>query len=333
MKTPGMVLLLVAIIVMGGCGGGGSAVRAPAPGPNPFAVLDAYGEWLTVAPYGQVWQPRVAYDWQPFLDGDWVWTDHGWLWHSEEPFGWVVYHYGYWVDDGASGWLWVPGREWSPARVRWVVREDMIGWAPMPPPGWNLPVAVESRAWVAVDSHHFTERNIGRYRTASPIADPGRSADGRVPPDPRFVERMTHGRVEPVRTETEHVGRGEQQILKVGVVRPAEPPPQSSVPISNSAPVVVVPLPDARPQGGSTGDKAVAGRPERKLSGRGGTISPGASTTVAPPKTPAHTEKPRPVKTDPLPHPKKPERVKPPTGKKPESGKNIRKGTGRQETK
>jgi hypothetical protein len=237
MKRFPYAVIVAGVIVISGCGESHPVARNSSPPPSPFAVLDAYGEWLAIAPYGQVWQPRVAYDWQPFLDGEWVWTDRGWMWQSYEPFGWVVYHYGYWANAGATGWVWVPGREWAPARVRWTVSDNFIGWAPLPPPGYSLPAAAETRCWVSVEPGHFTERHVGRFRsTGRPpaVIDPGRSAGGRVAPDPAFIERFTHGRVVSARTETVQQGEGEHRITKVNIVQP----PVMSAPIAPGSPGV-----------------------------------------------------------------------------------------------
>ena len=34
--------------------------------------------------------------------------DNGWYWVSDEPFGWVAYHYGRWTRLRNVGWVWVP---------------------------------------------------------------------------------------------------------------------------------------------------------------------------------------------------------------------------------
>ena len=58
---------------------------APAASDDPYPVLDAYGNWIDVGDYGRVWQPAVASDWRPYSNGQWVWTDSGWMWDSDEP--------------------------------------------------------------------------------------------------------------------------------------------------------------------------------------------------------------------------------------------------------
>lgn len=99
-----------------------------------YENLAPYGEWINMPQYGWVWSPyAIRYDWRPYQDGYWVWTEYGWTWVSNEPFGWAVYHYGRWVFDRHLGWLWVPGRVWGPAWVAWRHGAGWVGWAPLPP--------------------------------------------------------------------------------------------------------------------------------------------------------------------------------------------------------
>jgi hypothetical protein len=105
-----------------------------------FSELDEYGDWIVLEGYGRCWRPHEGPGWGPFLYGRWVYTNEGWLWDSDEPFGWIVCHYGCWYNDPDQGWVWVPGYTWSPARVRWYVTDDEIGWAPLfpqPHPGYH----------------------------------------------------------------------------------------------------------------------------------------------------------------------------------------------------
>ncbi|HTL59574.1 MAG TPA: DUF6600 domain-containing protein, partial [Candidatus Limnocylindrales bacterium] len=97
----------------------------------------------------------VAVGWRPYCSGEWVWTDCGWYWHSEEPWGWACYHYGYWAEDPAYGWVWVPGVEWAPAWVSWRVGGGYIGWAPMAPPGFFFAARPKPESFVFIGSAHF----------------------------------------------------------------------------------------------------------------------------------------------------------------------------------
>ncbi|PYJ06917.1 MAG: hypothetical protein DMF06_17075, partial [Verrucomicrobia bacterium] len=101
-----------------------------------YRKLEPHGAWRETNDYGYVWQPREAEesrDWRPYVDGRWAYTDAGWTWVSEEPFGWATYHYGRWVRLRRIGWVWVPGQQWAPAWVSWRTSKDYVGWAPLPP--------------------------------------------------------------------------------------------------------------------------------------------------------------------------------------------------------
>lgn len=101
-----------------------------------YTRLEAYGDWLETSNYGYVWRPHESERsraWRPYLNGHWVYTDAGWTWVSEEPFGWATYHYGRWARLRDVGWVWVPGDEWAPAWVSWRKSDDYVGWAPLPP--------------------------------------------------------------------------------------------------------------------------------------------------------------------------------------------------------
>jgi hypothetical protein len=101
-----------------------------------YRKLEPYGVWRETSNYGYVWQPREAEhsrSWRPYTNGRWVYTDAGWTWISEEPFGWATYHYGRWTRLRDIGWIWVPGDEWAPAWVSWRKSNNYVGWAPLPP--------------------------------------------------------------------------------------------------------------------------------------------------------------------------------------------------------
>jgi hypothetical protein len=103
--------------------------------PNDFyEPLGSLGAWVDIGPYGRCWHPSgVSSDWQPYVDGQWVWTDAGWYWQSDEPWGWATCHYGSWVNNPSYGWCWIPGTEWAPAWVTWRESDDYVGWAPCGP--------------------------------------------------------------------------------------------------------------------------------------------------------------------------------------------------------
>lgn len=119
-----------------------------------YEPLGSHGAWVEVGSYGRCWRPaRVAVDWRPYCDGHWEWTDFGWYWATDEPWGWACYHYGRWVYDPVYFWVWVPGVEWGPAWVTWREGGGYVGWAPLPP-------AVGFSGGVIVASHVHVEPSL-----------------------------------------------------------------------------------------------------------------------------------------------------------------------------
>jgi hypothetical protein len=100
-----------------------------------YNKLEPYGDWIETRDYGYVYRPHEAASthWRPYANGRWVYTEAGWTWISEEPFGWATYHYGRWTRLHGAGWVWVPGDEWAPAWVSWRKGGEYVGWAPLPP--------------------------------------------------------------------------------------------------------------------------------------------------------------------------------------------------------
>lgn len=134
--------------------------------------LAPYGNWIERPSYGWVWTPRaVSTSWRPYQNGHWVWSDEGWVWVSDEPYGWATYHYGRWYDDPEIGWAWVPGDDWGPAWVSWQGNDDYVGWAPLPP-GVNVSVSYGSgygsyAYGIAPDYYNFVPE---RYFLSSRVA-------------------------------------------------------------------------------------------------------------------------------------------------------------------
>jgi hypothetical protein len=117
-----------------------------------YDKLEPYGDWLQVADYGYCWHPRdVEVDWRPYSEGAWAYTDAGWTWVSDEPYGWAVYHYGRWARVGGVGWVWVPDTEWAPAWVSWRRSDRYVGWAPLPPES-RVRLGITLGSWV--DSYY-----------------------------------------------------------------------------------------------------------------------------------------------------------------------------------
>lgn len=141
-----------------------------------YNELSPYGEWVRHPQYGWSWFPRhVRAGWRPYSLGRWVESDYGWVWVSDEPFGWATYHYGRWAWDPRVGWLWVPGTVWGPAWVAWQQGNGYIGWAPLPPAvgfdfqigirlgGFDLRFGIAPRDYAFVDERRFLDSRIGGY--------------------------------------------------------------------------------------------------------------------------------------------------------------------------
>ncbi|MFO7871980.1 MAG: DUF6600 domain-containing protein [Kiritimatiellia bacterium] len=143
-----------------------------------YGPLLPYGQWIIHRTYGKVWRPYITFtvrSWRPYCsDGRWLWTEHGWYWHSCYPWGWAVFHYGRWVRTPEYGWVWVPGTDWSPAWVCWRYSDRYCGWAPMPPDhccrsycgssscrcSASMRITLDSSSYVFVPVSRFTHRNI-----------------------------------------------------------------------------------------------------------------------------------------------------------------------------
>ncbi len=141
------------------------------------AQLAPYGNWVNVPGQGLCWQPAVRVGWRPYYDGGhWVYTDAGWYWQSDYPWGDIAFHYGRWVYT-PSGWAWVPGYDYAPAWVFWrhADADGYIGWAPLPPGavfvngGWmfhgvhagvNFGFGLDANFFTFVGYDHFWEPNF-----------------------------------------------------------------------------------------------------------------------------------------------------------------------------
>jgi hypothetical protein len=129
------------------------AGREGAAPPVVVSELRDYGEWVDVPTYGNVWRPRVAVGWSPYVYGRWAWiSPYGWTWVSNEPWGWYPYRCGYWLTDPVFGWIWSPYNSFvsvnfvfgsnryrhhnvffRPATVRFFHEGGNVRWAPLRP--------------------------------------------------------------------------------------------------------------------------------------------------------------------------------------------------------
>lgn len=214
--------------------------------------LDPYGNWLVLPGYGRAWQPAQQYvgaDFYPYgTGGRWLYTNAGWVFDSDYPFGWAVFHYGRWYRDVTWGWLWLPGKTWAPAWVSWRAGGPYIGWAPLGPRG-----ALGSDSWCFVPTQRFTTGYPRRYSVdareyhrAVAVTQPLQARrDAPRGPPASYVSSATRERIVPVPL---------RQVPSAG----RAPPPSSSrdrgrfnaPPFDSQRRQARVPAPPAPPPGG-----------------------------------------------------------------------------------
>lgn len=134
-----------------------------------YDQLSPYGQWIEDPQYGYVWMPDAGADFKPYAtNGHWVYTDEGWAWDSDYPWGWAAFHYGRWFFRDGYGWMWVPGNDWAPAWVTWRNSDDYYGWAPMEP-GIAVNVAYSSsynpppHYWCFVPHQYVASPQVHNY--------------------------------------------------------------------------------------------------------------------------------------------------------------------------
>ncbi len=231
-----------------------------------YDELSPYGMWVDYPNYGYVWIPDVDPDFSPYdTAGHWVFTDDGWTWVSDYPWGWATFHYGRWDYDNVYGWFWVPDDEWGPAWVSWRRSPGYYGWAPLRP-GISVSISFgreyheRNERWIFVRDRDIARPDIGRYyvnRTNNATIinnstvivntrrDDKRNATYITGPDRDDVQRATHTTVNSVAIrETDqpghHLSNGELQIYRPQVQK-------RSGNGQNPAPSKVMRLNDVRP--------------------------------------------------------------------------------------
>lgn len=114
-----------------------------------------------------IWKPKVESGWKPYSNGKWEYTDHGWLWVSNDKWGNSTYNYGRWWNSPKYGWVWLPGYTWAPAWVSWKVTNDdkYVGWVALSPKAkWKSENGITSSNynyknkdadWVFVENNTF----------------------------------------------------------------------------------------------------------------------------------------------------------------------------------
>src|SRR5713101_3514569 len=211
-------------------------------------TLAPYGRWVVTRGYGEVWIPaRIAVGWEPYWDGEWIWTDYGWTWISYDPWGDIPCHYGTWVWVDPYGWVWVPGTIWAPAWVTWAWTDDYIGWAPVPTTfvlassGYSGPAVVAAPArYVFVPASQFVGVNVqsvrvpvsqnpavlSRARKATRFSVSGGIVRATADPPLAFVQRVSGKRIErasvnKLKTHPSPISAAHRSGKSVRVVAPA----------------------------------------------------------------------------------------------------------------
>lgn len=197
--------------------------------------LSPYGAWLIIPGYGRAWQPANEYvgdDFYPYgSDGHWVFTDEGWVFDSDYPFGWAVFHYGRWMLDPDYGWVWLPGNTWAPAWVSWRRGGTYVGWAPMGPRGAPI---VHRDHWLFVESRELTVVNVRsravdqrRFRDAVSVTLPVHAA---MPIGRAVSIREVHGAsraIPPPPPREQQVTPRPPRSVRDAPYRAPPPPPQA----------------------------------------------------------------------------------------------------------
>ena len=216
----GIVIPLL-LVLINGCGVANYTYSNNDP-ESVFPELAFYGQWINIKPWGEVWEPDATYDWGPFVNGQWQFTDRGWMWDSQEPYAWIVYHYGEWAYSDADGWIWVPGYEWYPSRVRWMQEGDYIAWSPIPPEGWNLSNDYNyfgSPVWTIVHRSDFDNPDVGSYRVHSHSFDNMNGWTNNTPA-PGIVRNENGRDFNRFNTQNENIRRGQRNLTRVRIMNP-----------------------------------------------------------------------------------------------------------------
>jgi hypothetical protein len=203
-------------------------------------ALNPYGTWVLIDGV-RYWRPGIAVnnpDWAPYMtNGHWVYTDLGWTWVSDYPWGWAPFHYGRWHRHAVFGWVWWPDVTWGPAWVRWRTGDDYCGWAPLPPFSLFVPhhgfffrgnfvdddfdFGQTADDFFFVPSRHFCDNDVwvrrvdirrrhDAFRSTVVIRNNFTYSNNRIishGPSIDFVSRVTRTTIRPVIVETRDVDR------------------------------------------------------------------------------------------------------------------------------
>ena len=168
-----------------------------------LADLAQYGAWNYFSGYGFGWQPfGCSTAFTPFLYGQWVYYQSlGWTWLSDEPWGWLPYHFGSWGFAAGCGWFWLPGgfNYWNAAPVRGMRRGKTIGWIPRPlPPRITSSHALEVPAlptehMVVSGGDRIGGKFNGHFVVTGPSGNPVEISPAPPGPDGHFGKTVGEG--------------------------------------------------------------------------------------------------------------------------------------------
>ena len=254
MRARRVVMVGAALLVALGTSSRALAQDEPIPQPegdfdvtNFDETLSPYGQWVETGEgpnNGQAWRPDpdvVGEDFQPYATGGrWVYSDWGWTWESDYPWGWAPFHYGRWALTPSWGWVWYPGTVWAPAWVDWRFGGGYIGWAPLPPVGFAVVVQPWRPYWCFVPSNVFIYHDVWAYRL--PVDRIHAAYAATVP----VHQAVSYGRARwyagPPVPQVEHaVGRPVPRVT--GFTPPAPGRVQPVLPSSRPAPGMLAPRP------------------------------------------------------------------------------------------
>lgn len=125
-----------------------------------------------------VWRPanelasemiKESNEYIPYNNGQWMYTDEGWYFKANTPQEELTSHYGRWTQDEELGWIWLPGKTYSPAWVDWRQNDDYVAWAPVPPGKYieNDAVKIDDineNRYTIVEKKHLIEPSVYKYR-------------------------------------------------------------------------------------------------------------------------------------------------------------------------
>jgi len=188
-----------------------SAQYVPAEIRHYVTELDSNGTWYydtSLATY--VWHPNIVdTSWEPYSNGYWAWSPYGMTWTSYYNWGFAPFHYGAWDFSLSFGWVWVPGRYYSPAWVSWNCWDNYIGWYPY-------------------NRHYYRRyhrgRRVGRYgqhhRVVYTSIDRLTRRQHRLTSRELPTGRNVIGSTRPIAPNPRHLGKQSRETIRGAVTRP-----------------------------------------------------------------------------------------------------------------